>query len=506
MKSIHFFGWNPDFHIFSNLFFGGLTGTFIFMYIVLWIVLPEANTPYQKMEMYGKTIDVNTIKENVQGSMGDIKDRMQNWSKEVKEAGERIGHQAHTFAHTRGKQFGREFGQVAVKSGKGAGYIIAMIFKAVFLFLAAIIVVPLFIVFLAFLFSGFAWAPVNNFLWTSDTQQMWAWGTLLFFIGAPIVGMLIGLIRMILNVRTPGNYLNWLFGGLWTIGWVCLVMFMVSISKDFKRTEITQTPVAFVQPVNGKLILKVSQPELEHKNDFSWLNGGNSLDGFSLTPDTLKISTIGVEFVKSDDSLFHVNIKKQSFGRTDADAMSRVQKIHYTPIVTDSILDLENGFAIDKASKYRFQNVVVEVQVPVGGKIKIDPSVKEKLNGATFPISNYKDLRRIRWMRSSLTNYRADVDYTMDSTGRLVSNDEKSISNKAEDNDDNYQWDDADSNAIAPVAPLPPAAPATGDNDTSNVYRYDARPVSTDTSRQQIRKELLQKQKEIEELKKKLEQ
>ncbi|HUN02221.1 MAG TPA: PspC domain-containing protein, partial [Niabella sp.] len=80
LKGMHFFGWNDDFNIFPNLFFGGITGTFIFIYIVLWIVLPEANSPYEKMEMYGKTVDVNSIKENVQGSMNDMKGRLQNWS------------------------------------------------------------------------------------------------------------------------------------------------------------------------------------------------------------------------------------------------------------------------------------------------------------------------------------------------------------------------------------------------------------------------------------------
>lgn len=472
LKGVHFFNWDNNFDIFPNILFGSLSGTFIFAYIVLWIVLPEAKTPYQKMEMHGRTIDVNTIKENVQNSMGDIKDRMQNWGNEVKQTGQKIGQQVNTFAQTRGPEFRRKCGTVATQGGKGIGYVVAMIFKAFFIFIAGSIVVSLFIAFLAFLFSGFAWAPVNNFLWTSDNQQMWAWGTLLFFIGAPILGMLVSLTRMILSIRTPGNYLNWLFGGLWAVGWVCLTMFIASVSKDLKRVENADSPITISQPANGRMILTVSQPELTYRNlDYTWLNGGNELDGFSLTPDTLKLSMISIDFEKSDDSLYHVVINKEAMGKTDEEARNRVNKIQFNITSKDSVLDLPNGFAIDKTSKYRFQNVNVKIQVPVGKKVSIDPSVFQKLSDEQIVARDYHDSRKrgVESFSRRLWKYKAGVDYTMDSTGRLVSTDMKEITPKT-DRDD-YRWNDEDVNLDtlnAPKAPLPPAAPQSGDT-----YRYE---------------------------------
>ena len=517
LKGVHFLGWDNDFDVFPNLFFGGLTGTFIFAYIVLWIVLPEASSPYEKMEMRGATVDVNTIKENVQNSMGEIKERMQSWGQEVKDSAEKLGIKAGTFAQTRGPEFGREFRYAARRNSKGAGYVIAMIFKAFFIFVAGTIAISLFVAFIAFLFSGFAWAPVNNFLWTSDQQQMWAWGTLLFFVGAPIVGLLVWLIRNILNIRTPGNYLNWMFGGLWTVGWVCLTMFIASASRDFKRNETTDTPVNIAQPANGKMILKVSQPELEYKNDFNWMNDGNDLNGFNITPDTLKISAVGIDFAKSADSLFHVIIKKQAFGKTDEDAMNRVKQIHYNVNAVDSVLDFANGFAISKSSKYRFQHVVVQVQVPVGKKIRIDPSLKEKLSDINIHFSDNRNWRRNNWDYKNLSNYRSNVDYTMDSSGSLVSDDNIKDGDTGQEGD-NYRWNGPRTDTEnAPAAPLAPEAPAPAATpgvivDTANVYRYDAGPVqqpasnTAEKTKEEMRKELEQKQKELEALKKKLNQ
>ncbi|OJU24491.1 MAG: hypothetical protein BGN92_14480 [Sphingobacteriales bacterium 41-5] len=505
LKGVHFFNWDSDFAIFPNIFFGSLSGTFIFAYIVLWIILPEANTPYQKMEMHGKTIDVNTIKENVQNSMGDFKDRMQSWSEEVKQAGDRIGTQVNTFAQKRGPEFGKEFGRAAARGGKGIGYAIAMIFRAFFIFIAGTIVVSLFIAFLAFLFSGFAWAPINNFLWTSDNQQMWAWGTLLFFVGAPIIGMLVSLTRMILNIRTPGNYLNWLFGGLWTVGWICLVMFIASVSKDLKRIENVETPINITQPSNGKMILTVNQPELAYQNrDYRWLNGGNDLGGFNFTPDTLKLSMISFDFEKSEDSLYRVIVAKEALGKTDEEARSRANKIQYSVVSKDSSLDLSNGFAIDKNSKYRFQNVNVKIQVPVGKKIKIDPSVFQKLSDGQIMARDYSDSRRggLVSFKRRITGYEAGVDYVMDSTGKLVNPDKKTVSTNTDG--ENYSWKANDDTTKVPAVPVPPVAPAVP--QPGGVYRYDAQPVkpAADPSKEDIKKVLEQKQKEIDDLKKKL--
>src|SRR5215204_1941103 len=55
------FGGRGNFIFFPNIVFGSLTSTFVIAYIILWIVLPEARSPYEKMEMRGEKVDVNTI-------------------------------------------------------------------------------------------------------------------------------------------------------------------------------------------------------------------------------------------------------------------------------------------------------------------------------------------------------------------------------------------------------------------------------------------------------------
>ncbi|MBO9620037.1 MAG: PspC domain-containing protein [Niabella sp.] len=495
-----------DTWFFPNFMFGSLTGTFIATYIILWIVLPEAISPYEKMEMYGQPVDLNSIRNNVQNSMGDVKERVKDWSKEVADSASKLGQTGRTY----GQNFGREFGTAAGRGARGLGYGIAMGIKIIFLIVFGAIIFSLFVALLALVFSGYAFAPFNNFLWTSDNQQFLAWGTLLLFIGAPIVGGVVWLVRTILNVTTPGKYLNYLFGGLWACGWVFLILAVSSVSKDFKRSQTVDTPVVISQPGKGKLLITVSQPELEYKGDFSWMrNRDNRINGFSLTKDTLKISDINLQFEKSDDSLYHVSVSKQGLGSTDEDALARINKIQYTVSSQDSILDLPSGYAIDKSAKYRLQHVTVVISVPVGKKIQIDESVYQKLN--PMDIDFEADGNRIRRVRREQFrhDYESDVEYTMNTDGDLESN-TGTVVNKSggSKNDSTYKWSNDSKQSDTTRGDNNYRYNSTAKDTTAapvNTYHYsDGKVKPGAVSKDQLNKEILQREKELEELKKKV--
>jgi phage shock protein PspC (stress-responsive transcriptional regulator) len=54
-------------------FAGGLG---LFVYLVLWIVLPEAKTTAQKIEMKGEPVNINNIKESVKNEFGRVRKNM----------------------------------------------------------------------------------------------------------------------------------------------------------------------------------------------------------------------------------------------------------------------------------------------------------------------------------------------------------------------------------------------------------------------------------------------
>lgn len=422
------FSWRGDFIFFPNIVFGSLTSTFIVAYIILWIVLPEARSPYEKMEMRGEKVDVNTIKQNVQ-------DRAKEMGEDIKSAAQNISNKAKEFAQTSGKTFAAEIKQTARPIGSGIGHAIGVLFKVFFLFIAGTIALALFGVLMAAIFGGVAWWPINDFLWTSKWQPIFAWGTLILFLGVPLIGFLIWLIRRIIGVKSRSSYLGWIFGGLWTLGWVCVIMLVSSLVRDFRYSRSADPiDIPIVQPLN-KMTVMVSEPELEFNDRLWWAD--HDMRGWNLSEDSLKISWIDFSVDKSPDANYHVRLVKKSNGSSPTDAIRRAEKIQYNITSRDSVLDLGNGFSIDKGSKIRLQIVEVKIQVPVGKKIRFDQSITGKLRPVKIRVRQRPgfDIDVNDWFE-----YRTNVDYTMDESGQLIDPNKTTMSTNTSTRPGDYRY------------------------------------------------------------------
>ena len=416
----------PFFHEGSfvpNIVFGSLTGTFILAYIVLWIVLPEANSDYQKMEMRGEKVDVNRIRQNVREGADNLKERMKGWGEEVKESAQNFSAKAKEFAGTRGKAFAAEANEMGRRGGRGLGHIIGVVFKAFFLFIAGTIAFGLFVGLIGILIGGVSVWPLKNFIIDGMWQNLYGWGTLIFFLGVPLIGFIVWLLRRIMKVRSQNNYLGWTFGGLWALGWVCVTLFVASLVNDFRMSNYKRpaNEIAITQPVNGKMIVKVSEPEVEYSGSMPWVDIDG--EGLDITKDTLKIANVKIEEVlPSTDGNYHVEIKKYSRGRTVPEAEEKAQKIQFNISSKDSVLDLGSSIAIDKETKFRGQKVIVVIRVPVGKKIRFDETI-DKLHSFNITINE-----RDRWNRRNKGDwniedesfgYQTNTDYTMGADGQL---------------------------------------------------------------------------------------
>jgi hypothetical protein len=64
-----------------------------------------------------------------------------------------------------------------------------------------------------------------------------AWGTLIFFIGVPVIGVITFIIRRIAKVKSTNKMIRFSFIGLWVLGIVCFVSLIGSVGSDFRRTS-----------------------------------------------------------------------------------------------------------------------------------------------------------------------------------------------------------------------------------------------------------------------------
>ena len=460
------FGSRGGFIFIPNILFGSLTSTFVIAYIILWIVLPEARSAYEKMEMRGEKVDVNTIKQNVQ-------DRAKEMGEDIKSAAQNISARAKEFSQTRGKAFATEVRQAAKPVGSGIGHAIGVLFKVFFLFIAGSIAFGLFIAIIAIIFGGVAWWPFNDYIWTDSLQPAYAWGTLILFMGVPLIGFLVWIIRRIIGAKSRSSYLGWVFGGLWALGWVALILLITNIVREtssFQKTEPIEIPIA--QPGN-KMTIMVSQPVLEYTDRFWWAD--DEAQGWNIGNDSLRLSWVDFSPEKSPDSNYHIFLVKQSWGRSSNDALTRAREIEYKVTSKDSIVDIGNGFAISKNSKFRGQNVELIIQVPVGKKLRFDESIARKLKHVE--VRTYDGRRRGRIDFNDWFGFRTNVDYVMTDKGE-------------------------NGTLIDPNKPAdePPTPPSNGD------YRYQQTEPVTKDSLEAQRRRVQEEQKKLKDMEEKSKQ
>jgi phage shock protein PspC (stress-responsive transcriptional regulator) len=445
----------PDF------FFGSFTGTFVLAYIVLWIVLPEARSPFEKMEMRGEKVDVNSIRQNVQDGMNDFGRKAQAWGEEVRESAERMGQRASTFASTRGKTFATEVSQAARPAAQGLGHAIGVLFKAFFLFIAGTIAFALFTMVLVFTVGGVA-QPFQDFMLDGFWQKAYLWGTLIFFLAVPLIGVITWIVRRLMKVRSQNRYLGWIFGGLWTLGWVSLVLFISSLAKDFRFENRVSQEVPVVQQAMNRMVVRIDEPKIVYTGNFAWIDeDDNDNDGgWDITEDSVRLSNVKIRVARSVDNFYHVRLWKESHGDSRQEARQRASMISYTASSLDSALVLGSGFGVSKDQKFRGQRVIVEVQVPVGKMIRFDETVT-KLNYTNVRIveNDRRSWRNrnweVEWDDDSYYNWEPGVDYIMNANGDLVDPNKPAATTTTPGNGNVYEYRGGDS-----------AAPATNTQDS----------------------------------------
>lgn len=368
------FWWGP------KIITGSLGSTLFITYIILWISVPIATTAAEKLEMRGEKVDLNSIRNTVKEDIQSLKSKAQNWSSEVKQSAQQLGERARELGQAAGstaKTYAAEANPALRHARSGCGHVIGVLFKAFFLFIAGIIALSLFGVFIGLLFGGFAVFPLKNFVLEGFWQNALAWATLFLFFGVPIVALITWLIRRIMGVRSKNHYLGYVFGSLWVIGLVSAIILGGLFARNFKtKSGIEEQMTAFVQPAQGKLYLDVAtSPIRYYGGDWFGFEGNDDWPVYGINQDTLMLNNVRINLVKSKDSSYHIYKVRFSRGNNPDAARKLAENIQFNITQQDSVLILPKGFAISRNDKFRNQQVLVVVEIPIGRRIQIDRSI-----------------------------------------------------------------------------------------------------------------------------------
>jgi len=437
----------------------------LFIYIILWLVLPEAKTAADKLEMKGEKVDLNNIKNTIQGDMEGFKEKAEKFGNEIKERTKKMGQDI----GERGKQFGSEAGAVAKRGGRGLGDLIILIFKIFAYFILGCvlfsIVISLFAV--GVIFTGLL--PLKDFILTDGWQEIFAWGTLILFIWVPVIGIVTFIIRRLVKIKGNSNLIRYTILSLWLVGLFCFIGLISSLRNDFRYMNTPQEQnIALSNPAVGKLEVTTASHKKFYYSTRRWFRMEPFAD---INDDSVFVQNVRIRVIKSNNDSFQVSVVKMANGSSRILANELASEINYTPVQDDTILMLDRGIAITPVDKFRNQHVILTIAVPVGKKIRIHENVGWDENARVnfgfdddWNWRNYDD-------EDGAQNWRHDVEYIMTTKGLERTDRQK--------DDDSYNSSN------------------DKDNTSNTLQEYKK-------SKEQLQKEYERKQKEVEELKKEL--
>ena len=418
--------------------------TSLIVYIILWIVIPEAVTTSEKLKMKGEKVDMNSIKASVMEEM-----------KGVGKKAEKFGKEASAVVTEKANMVAGDVKNFSRRNRGGLGNVIAMIAKIFAYFIIGCVCFALVMALFALAVVSIGVFPLKDFLIGGNYQNALAWGTLVFFIAVPIIGIITWIIRKIANSKGNSKMLGFSFGAMWVIGWICFICLLASTSQEFRYSSknLAEQEIALTNPMVDKLEITAKSP-LDKYNNRRFIRF-EPFEG--IQEDTAFVNNIDVRIVKAINDSFKVTIIRTATGKSRNIAENNASKIEYSGVQKDSVLLMNKGIGINKTDKFRNQRVVLTIYVPVGKRIKVDKSISW-FNNVHFG-SNWDNND---WYYDSDDNYddwKTGQEYIMKADGHLyslngdpagkqgrtkviINGDGIEVTTDNINNDDNYRYND----------------------------------------------------------------
>jgi phage shock protein PspC (stress-responsive transcriptional regulator) len=341
------------------LFFG--FGTGVFIYILLWILMPAAQTTADKLAMSGKPVNITNIEQKVKEGFSNVKDSIEGVADKVKnkdynKAGDKIKSSSRSFFDALGNIIMFFFTIIA----KFIGVILMIVGASTLIALF----ISLFSVGTSSFFSPW-WMDYANVANTTGSP-IWLVALLVFFaVGIPFFFIfLLGLKILVNNLKSIGNIAKFTLLGLWLASFLVLVVLGVKEATEHSLSESVIEKSELNIMSNDTLKVKMA-----FNDAFSKYSGRHS--DFRIVyddNDTKKIysSDVRLIFRSTTDSIGSISIDKNAQGSNFQDARDRAKDIEYGYTFDNNELLLNSYLLTDYENKFRDQEVEIIVHLPEG--------------------------------------------------------------------------------------------------------------------------------------------
>ncbi|MBE9668702.1 PspC domain-containing protein [Mucilaginibacter boryungensis] len=354
-------------------------GTGLFLYIILWIVVPKAITRADRMAMKGEPLDLQGFKRNFEYELKGVQGSVNNLHSEAK-----------PFIY-KTRDFAGDFFDHLRSFLGGAGKVLIKLL-GIAIMLACI---GFTIALIVGMFTFFAYGQRNivhvfpfSMLNHEYNMPFMLCGFLLLFI--PLIGMALLASRLVFNRTTVGRTTGFTLLAAWLVSLFVVVYYSIQIAAEFRSGGKMNQTVNIVPNAKNTYYLKVNDVKYLTAEDSAKLDLKHSVAGRIIVDDNEynndwddnnMPNNVSISIERSDVTQPVLVESFRARGRDYADALQNAQDITYHFTQKDSVLTFDRHIQLPHNKAWRGQEVRLTLKVPLNSKLVIDREMDRYLDG-----------------------------------------------------------------------------------------------------------------------------
>ncbi|GAB5565017.1 MAG: PspC domain-containing protein [Winogradskyella sp.] len=373
----------------------GSGGTFVFIYVIFWALVPEARTTAEKLTMTGDPVNISNIEKKIKDGFESVSESVKNvdfkkHGEKIKEGFDNVSDNiSDSVKNVDFKKQGNRIKSSSQTFFDTIGNIVMFFLKLIAKFIGVILIIvgvsTLISLIVAFFSVGIADAvhiPGMDFVEAANAANIprWLVSMLIFFaVGIPFFFIFyLGLKILVNNLKSIGNVAKFTLLGVWLIAIIGLTITGVRQASEhaYEANVSSKDEISVVSGdtlnIRMKNFSKYNSYIYHRDSDLKIIEDDNGKNIVSSDIRLLVKSTV--------DSTASIVIEKEAEGRNYKVARDRAEKINYNYVFNNGNLDLDAYMITDIDNKFSDQEVTIILYVPEGTILYADKNVRSYNN------------------------------------------------------------------------------------------------------------------------------
>jgi len=360
------------------------------VYPLLWILLPEANTTAEKLEMEGAEVNITNIEKKIRDEISDASTRVKHGIDEVSDKVKNADY----------KKYGNRAKSGSQDLVDTLGKVFVTIFMIIGKFIGVLLIIVAVTTILGMLIGMFTlgsldfihddWLFRNSEIYNNSGLPIWFLSVLTFVLIAIPFFFLFALGLRILsnNAKSIGKTTKLSLLGIWIVTLLVAIFFG---TRQFMNSAydgtVTNSQEIYYSTTDTLEIKMVDNKDISNNSKLK-RNWRSEIVLDADNQERIYSNNIRLNILRSDDTTMYAKVRKLSQGQSRQDARENADLISHAYELNDEELRIDGFFLADLNNRFSEQRVYIDLYLPEDQIVYLDNSTRTFL----YDVNNIQNI------------------------------------------------------------------------------------------------------------------